>query len=130
MFIEAKCALYVGTSPLGGRGVFCHDPISAQQLIEVCPALVLKPDDRPLIHRTQLHDYYFIWGAEDQTSALILGYGSLYNHAYAPNAEYRPDYEADLLVFWALQDIPAHTEITVNYHGTPSVQKALWFDVE
>ncbi|HKK74694.1 MAG TPA: SET domain-containing protein [Saprospiraceae bacterium] len=128
--MENTLPLYVGLSPLSGRGVFCRQVIPAGHLIEVCPVIVLPRSDIAHIDQTRLHDYYFIWGENDQKAAIILGFGSLYNHSFQPNAEYRPDYQAGKLSFFALQEIAADIEITVNYNGTPSEQSALWFQPE
>lgn len=119
--------LYIGPSPISGRGVFCRKALLHGGLIETCPVIVLPKDDVAHIDQTRLHDYYFIWGKNDQKAAIILGFGSLYNHSFQPNAEYHPDYERGVLVFYALQDIPADVEITVNYNGTPSEQRDVWF---
>lgn len=125
--MENKLALYISKSTISGRGVFCRQAIPQGALIEVCPVIVLPGKDVTHIDQTRLHDYYFIWGENDQKAAIILGFGSLYNHSFHPNAEYRPDYQQNRLSFFALQDIPADTEITVNYNGTPSGQQDVWF---
>lgn len=124
---EIQPTLFIAPSSLGGRGVFSSKLIAAGSIIEICPALVLPKKDRPHLDQTKLHDYYFIWGADDNHCAIVLGYGSLYNHAYEPNAEYEPDFVADTLTFYALDNIPAGTEITVNYSGDPSGRIDLWF---
>ncbi|MEO1712243.1 MAG: SET domain-containing protein-lysine N-methyltransferase, partial [Bacteroidota bacterium] len=83
--------------------------------------------DRPHLDQTKLHDYYFIWGKKEKKCAIILGFGSIYNHSFKPNAEYDPDFKGKTLSFYALKKIKAGTEITVNYNGTPSEQSDLWF---
>ena len=122
--------IYVAPSSLGGRGVFTSKFISAGSMIEICPVIVMPDTDRQLIHQTVLHDYYFIWGDNDDHCALPMGYGMIYNHSYAPNAEYIPDFEKETLDFFALTDIRAGEEITVNYNGDPRVQDEVWFDVK
>ncbi len=123
-------SLFIAPSELGGRGVFTAAAISAGSLIEVSPVLVLSAKDCKRIHKTKLHDYYFIWGDEDQYGAIPLGYGCLYNHSYTPNAQYRPDFENDTLDFFALKNIPAGEEITVNYGGDPEDKNTVWFEVK
>ena len=125
---QSRPSLFIAPSSLGGRGVFSSEPIAAGSLIEICPVLVVPGKDRPHLDQTKLHDYYFIWGHQDESCAIVLGFGSLYNHAYEPNAEYDPDFDADTLTFYALKDIPAGTEITVNYSGDPAGKIELWFD--
>ena len=120
-------SLFIAPSPLGGRGVFTAAPIAEGSLIEVCPVIALSGKDRGQIDRTGLYDYYFIWGEEDQQCAIALGYGSLYNHSFEPNAEYRADFDGLTLDFYALKDIEAGEEVTVNYNGDPDNKEKVWF---
>ena len=122
--------LYVAPSPLGGRGVFSREAIAEGTLIEICPVVVLPPEQLPIVHDTKLHDYYFLWGWEDNECAIALGYGSLYNHAYDPNARYLVDIDQDTIEIIARRDIPAGEEITVSYNGDPEDQTPVWFDQE
>ncbi|MEL6635246.1 MAG: SET domain-containing protein [Bacteroidota bacterium] len=120
--------LYVAPSPLGGRGVFTAKRIPKGSIIEVCPVLVLPPGQLPHIDQTELFNYYFEWAENSKSGALALGYGSLYNHSYAPNAHYRADMVMDTIDFYALRAIPAGNEIFVNYNGTPKDDAPLWFE--
>ncbi|MCB0641975.1 MAG: SET domain-containing protein-lysine N-methyltransferase [Phaeodactylibacter sp.] len=120
--------LYVAKSELGGRGVFTREVITVGTLIEVAPVIVLPGKDTAKIHATRLHDYYFIWGENDDQCAIVLGYGSLYNHDFQPNTEYQPNFEEQTLEFYAIRNIPAGEEIKVNYNGDPRIQEKLWFE--
>ena len=60
--------------------------------------------------------------------ALALGYGSLYNHSYQPNARY-DDESGQTKVFTAIRDIEAGEEITVNYNGEPEDESPVGFEV-
>ena len=63
------------------------------------------------------------------TLALALGYGSLYNHSYQPNARY-DDQPAGAMTFTALRDIRAGEEITINYNNLgPSAAHPVKFEV-
>lgn len=128
--MQAIPSLYIAHSSLGGRGVFTAADIPEGSVIEVCPVIAMPVRDRAFLDETDLYDYYFIWGENDNQCAIVLGYGSLYNHAYEPNAQYAADYDGDTLNFYALQDIAAGEEITVNYNGDPREHTALWFKVE
>ena len=119
--------LYIAESDLGGRGVFSGEVLEDGDLIEICPALVLPENDLPVIHGTRLHDYYFLWGDEQKQCAIALGYGSLYNHSYEPNARYLIDYEQDTIDFYCIRRIGPSDEITVNYNGEPSDDTPVWF---
>ena len=120
--------LFITESSLGGRGVFTGESLEAGDLIEICPVIVLPEKDLPVIHSTKLHDYYFLWGDDQQQCAIALGYGSLYNHAYEPNARYLLDYEHQTIDFYCIKNIAAGEEITVNYNGEPEVKTLVWFD--
>lgn len=128
MMLQRLPFVYFGPSKLGGRGVFTSEPIPAGSLIEVCPVIVLPVEDLPIIHNTFLHDYYFLWGEEDECCAIALGFGSLYNHAYTPNARYWIDLEQETIDIYAERDIEAGEEITVTYNGDPEDKDPVWFD--
>jgi SET domain-containing protein len=101
-----------------GRGVFARRAIRAGEEIERVPVLVLPFDDEQVSSTwIRLAGYCFVWG--ENTVAVALGYGSLYNHSYRPNARYQ-DIGRQTKVFFALRDIAPGEEITVNYNGEPN----------
>lgn len=110
-----------------GRGVFARRTIAKGEMIERVPVLVMTEDEyaQGLAH-TPLKDYCFAWGT-DQV-ALALGYGSLYNHSYKPNARYE-DVGRNTKAFVAVRAIAGGEEITVNYNGRPGSRAKVWFDV-
>ncbi len=120
--------IYFRQSPRGGRGIFTLKEIPEGALIEICPVIVLPEKDLPLIHQTFLHDYYFLWGDDEKQCAIALGFGSLYNHDYHPNAEYVIDVEQQCIDIYSLRDIKPGEEITLNYNGDPEEQTPVWFD--
>ncbi|MBK8954704.1 MAG: SET domain-containing protein-lysine N-methyltransferase [Saprospiraceae bacterium] len=120
--------LYIMKIAKKGRAVFCATDIPKGALIEICPIIVIPENEVDMIHETELHDYYFVWGDRDEQAAIALGYGSLYNHSYQPNAEYIFDPENESIDVRAIKDIPAGKEITFNYHGDPKCKDTLWFD--
>lgn len=119
--------LYLKDSEERGRGVFTAQPIPAGSSIESCPVIVLSAADTEVIHTTHLHDYYFLWD-DDGQSAIALGYGSLYNHASDPNADYEMDIEQRTIEVFALRDIGIGEEITFNYTDGGDVRTTLWFE--
>jgi SET domain-containing protein len=123
-------SLYVAPSEIHGQGVFSGEPIEEGALIEICPVIVLSEEDTQIIHETFLHDYYFLWGEAQKESAIVLGYGCIYNHAYEPNAKYLLDYEQRTVDFYAIKGIEAGEEICTNYNGEPHVQTPVWFHSE
>ena len=59
--------------------------------------------------------------------AIGLGFGSLYNHSYNPNAIYKKRMRENLLDFVAIKNIKKGEEITVNYnYGRPKDESTLW----
>jgi hypothetical protein len=107
-----------------GRGVFARRLIRRGELIEKVPVVVLPIEQ--VKDRSVVSDYCFTWGRD--TVALALGYGSLYNHSYKPNARY-DDVGPLTKKFTALRDIQPGEEITVNYNGEPKSQAKVWFEV-
>ena len=122
--------LYIRETEGKGRGVFCTADIRKGDIIEICPVIVCPPEDRLLIDQTNLYNYYFLWEDDHKSTAIALGFGSIYNHSYAPNAVYETYYEDQIIQFIAIKDIPADTEITVNYNHDPEDQTKVWFDEE
>lgn len=110
-----------------GRGMFAVKDFAQGDLIESCPVIAL-PDhkDRARLRRTGLVNYYFLWGPERTQAAICLGYGSLYNHSYEPNARWDKQVEEERMDFYAISDISAGEEITVNYNGNPDDTRELW----
>jgi SET domain-containing protein len=105
-----------------GRGVFARRFIPIETEIERVPVLVV---DDELVH-TELFDYLFEWG--EDTLALAMGYGSIYNHSYNPNARYDDD-QPMIKTFTAIRHIFQGEEITVNYNGEPHLMDPVEFDV-
>ncbi len=108
-----------------GRGVFARRPIEEGEVIETCPVLVL-PASSVEDFSEGLGAYVFEWGRG--SLALALGYGSLYNHSYRPNARYA-DLADRTKLFTAIRDIAAGEEITVNYNGEPGDRTPVGFVV-
>lgn len=110
-----------------GRGVFAVRPIRGGEEIERVPVLVLPAGEiEDSGEGAGLAGFCFLWGRG--TLALALGYGSLYNHSYRPNARY-DDVGRMTKIFSALRDIAAGEEITVNYNGEPDDRSPVGFEV-
>ena len=109
-----------------GRGVFARRPIAKGTVIEEVPVALLpikylvNGKDCPVLAK-----YFYAWNRS--TVAIALGYGSIYNHSYTPNAIYS---DRDLTItYHALRDIAAGEEITVNYNGKPNDNRPMAFEV-
>ena len=112
-----------------GRGVFARKLIRKGTVIERAPMIVLPVREvfTSGAPKMVLADYVFMWGKD--MVAVALGYGSLYNHSYQPNASY-DNAGARTQVFRAIRDIKAGEEITVNYNGALNSRRRLGFRVE
>ncbi|BBO86581.1 SET domain-containing protein-lysine N-methyltransferase [Desulfosarcina ovata] len=99
-----------------GHGIFTTTFLPANTTLEECPYLRIKADECA----SSLDDYVFnLESAEDNGESdyysLVLGWGSLFNHADTHNTEYWHDTERDLIVFHTIKDVPAGKQLFVNY---------------
>ncbi|NCC71696.1 SET domain-containing protein-lysine N-methyltransferase [bacterium] len=113
-------------SKIHNRGVFSSIDIKENEIIEICPIILLNENDTKIIDDTHLYNYYFAW--ENKQSAICLAYGSLYNHSYQANAKYIKDFSNNTIIFIAIKNIKKNEEITVNYNGDPSNLEPVWFE--
>lgn len=109
-----------------GRGIFADRNIKKGEYIEAAPVIVIPKTEWKQTRGSILSNYVFRW---EEDKALALGYGSLYNHSYAPNARYFTNIENQSIDFYAREDIQEGEEITVNYNGDPKDQSPVWFKV-
>jgi len=126
--IRPPDGVVVRPSPGKGRGVFATRVFTPGATIEVCPVIALTSLDESLIEQSTLSTYYFGWGPDGKGGAFVLGYASLYNHSYEPNARYHRRLEREVLEIVALREIAPGEELTINYNGDPSSRAPLWFE--
>ena len=124
MPLSAHPALEVRQTVGRGRGVFARQRITEGTVIERAAVLVVPLET---IQTSPLMDYVYDWA--EGTVAVALGFGSLYNHSYQPNARY-DDVGRRSKIFTALRDIAAGEEITINYNGEPEITDPVGFDVK
>lgn len=120
--------LFVGPTLDKGKGVFTHTEIHKDDVIEICPVIILSAEEKTIIHGTGLHDYYFLWGEDSDEAAIALGYGSLYNHSSDPNAKFEVDLQNQSINIYCRRDIKAGEEITINYITDHTKGATLWFE--
>jgi len=123
-------SLFIAETEEKGRGVFTHEKIDADTVIEIAPVLVMTADERKLIDQTLLHDYIFEWGGEKNQCAMALGWVAVYNHSYESNSEYFMDFDDATMFVKTVRVIEAGEEITINYNGNWNDEKKVWFDVK
>lgn len=115
--------IYVSESKItgAGNGVFAKVPLKKDETIEVCPVIKVPMTDASNDDENGLLTNYFFYFGD--ALAMVLGFGSLYNHSNNANATYikRPD--KGVVEFRAVKEIAADQEITVNYNdGEPKNQ--------
>lgn len=115
--------------PNKGRGVFALRDFKEGEIIESCPVINVTPTERKHCEKTILAEYIYPWRST-RSGSVVLGYGSLYNHSFAPNADWKQNFKSERMVYRALRDIKKDEEITVNYNGEPDDKTLIdWFEV-
>jgi len=130
--IRTICAPAVAVRPsLGrGRGVFAARRFAPDEIIEVCPVIALSEADARKLDDTRVYDYYFGWGEDGKRAAIVLGYGSIYNHSLTPNAAHRKNFGNDTMSVIAVREIAVGEEIFIRYEtGKGGDQPSVWFEV-
>lgn len=116
--MKLSTKVYLANSNIkhAGRGIFAARKIKKSETIEVCPVILLK-NEGPKLRKSELYHYYFLWDNQSD-AAIALGFGSMYNHSYRPNATYKKHIKDKAVEFIALENIDKNEEITINYnHG-------------
>ncbi len=108
------------------RGVFATCDIAKGELIHAAPVIPYPNKEHIFIEKTLLADYVFEYGANH--TAILLGYGMLFNHSYNPNATYNINFPNHTFDFYAYKDIKANEEILINYNGDVDDKSSLWFN--
>jgi SET domain-containing protein len=112
-----------------GRGIFATRDIEKGELIHEAPVIVSPKEEYKYLKKTMLMEYVFWWGENLDECALALGYGSLFNHSYAPNALFKLNLKNKSIDFFANTNIKTGEEIRINYNGEPDDETPVWFDV-
>ncbi len=124
--------IYISKSKMSkaGRGVFARNEIKKGETIERCPVIEIPKHDTDYINQTQLVTYIYYLGKTKARLTLVLGFGSIYNHAYSPNAMYKEKLKEKIVDFIAIKEINKDEEITVKYtQGHIKNKNPLWFEV-
>ncbi len=104
----------VGDAGVKGRGVFAREDLKGGEAVEAAPTLVIARCDVQMIRSTFLVDYSF--GANDDLDLIGLGFVSLYNHSFEPNAFFV--LLRHVIFVRALRPIKAGEEVTFDYGWT------------
>ena len=126
--------VYIGKSRIlkAGRGVYARCDIKKGEIIERCPIIEVPKYDMSKLRESILVTYFFYFGKNKNRLVIALGFGSIYNHAYKPNARYKIRHTEKTIDFISLSNIKKDDEITVNYNNYPNPKdkSPLWFEVE
>lgn len=128
--MEMQKTITIKKTSKKGLGVFALKNFEKGELIESAPVLVFSPTDRKNLEKTPMSHYIYPWRST-RGAAIAFGYGSIYNHSYSPNADWKQNFKTQSMVYRAVKDIKKGEEITVNYNGEPDEQTPIdWFDVK
>ena len=112
-----------------GRGVFALKNFKEGEIVESCPVITLTPKERKYCEKTILNFYIYPWKSL-KSAAVVLGYGSIYNHSFTPNADWVQNFKTNSMVYTAIAPIKKDEEITVNYNGEPDDTTPIdWFEM-
>ncbi|NQW43283.1 MAG: SET domain-containing protein-lysine N-methyltransferase [Bacteroidetes bacterium] len=107
--------LYVSNAGHKGRGVFTSKILYKGDVIEICPAIEIRYKEHQALVSHQLENYTFVWNTKKKSAAIILGFGSLYNHSKKANADYIKKVSEGVMIYKALKTIKKGEEITIDY---------------
>lgn len=124
------------TKGRGARGVYARRPIASDELIERVPAILIPKaqvfgDTLMSRNAARISWYVFNWNVPTKREyvAVALGYGSIYNHSFTPNAVYTC-VAPDAIEYRSLRAIEAGEEITINYNGRPDDLTPMYFQID
>jgi hypothetical protein len=132
MQLSPPSAYIQDTGTEKGRGVFAARAYTCDEVVEVCPVVVLHMPFSSLPE--EMKTFVFNWGVlahVPNSQAFALGYGSMYNHDNPANMRYEADSQHSLLRFISVRDISEGEELTVNYNaigGGAEWDNDNWFD--
>lgn len=126
--IQIHHSLYIQSVEGKGWGVFSKIDLEAGCIIECSPVLILSPEDSGWAKMTAIYDYLFDWKPETTSQTCVAwGYLSMYNHCPEANCAYAMNYAEGTMHIETLRKVPAHTELTINYHGDFDDKRPVWF---
>lgn len=128
-------AVYVKeTGTPRGRGAFASRAFTCGELVEACPVVLFEPlPERRL--PMDIKRIVFGWGKllrlQRPRPAIVLGYGSIYNHSNPAGMRCEADPANNVLRFIAIRDIAVDEELTINYNsiGNGISSEDSWFDI-
>jgi hypothetical protein len=120
------------TGTAKGRGVFARRDFAAGELVEAAPVILFVEPISTL--PKDIERIIFNWLTPDNVTdrhALVLGYGSVYNHANPANMRWEADPANTTIKYIAVRPIKAGEELTINYNavgGGAEWPEDSWFE--
>ncbi len=123
--------IYISQSKISNadRGVFANINIKRGETIEICPIIELPNPELERLDESMLINYVYFFGKNKDRMLLALGFGSIYNHSYTPNAVYKIKPHERIIEFVSLKSIKKGEEIMVNYNERNPKSAPLWFEI-
>ena len=115
MKISPPLKIYLKDSPLHNLGDFSSQKIEKGEVIDICPFLSFPQSSKEKI--PVFSNYAFCYPRSENwtTHALVMGYGSYYNHSETPSVDWNTNEDDRTFVFFALRDINEGEELFINY---------------
>jgi len=99
-----------------GKGIVATDNIENDEVIEICPILILSDlEDEFIRIKSDFLKYYTLELIKKNKNVLLNGYGLLYNHSFEPNSDIFYEKDDNFIIFKAIKNIIKGEEITFNY---------------
>ena len=100
---------YISKADIHGYGVFATEDIQTAEVIIEYPCVPVQ-SRRPI--PPEIATYLF---GDEKGIATVFGNASYINSSKTPNVRHELDFKSNVRTVTAIQDIAAHTEITLNY---------------
>lgn len=126
-----EIAIEIKTVSGKNRGVFATRDIAVGEIVETCPVIPLTAAEREHLETTILDNYIYPWQEEEEDACMVLGLGSLINHSYSANTDWKPDIVNLVMNYVATKPIKKGEEVTTNYNGDSNDKTPIdWFEVK
>ena len=115
MKITPPLKIYLKDSPLHNLGVFSSQKIEKGEVIDICPFISFPQSSKEKI--PVFSNYAFCYPRSENwtTHALVLGYGSYYNHSETPSVDRNTNENDRTFIFFAIRDSDEGEELFINY---------------
>ena len=110
--------LIIKRSPIHRWGVFAVEPIKQYEILEEAPYFHAEASSIRSVERCYDYSYWL----DDDRLLIGMGLSGLYNHAAPANTAYEVDKVNEVMRHYAVVDIAAGEELTLDY-GSENAEK-------